>query len=183
MMEELYSAKAIRKSIRAGAKQLIKHFRGTPEFAGVTFIPTVVGGIYAAVDLTREISALDPAFPYVVVPIFASRYGDKMVGGSTVEIVKPRSFDGAPKDVVVVEDIIDGGETSEAIAQNFLDYEHFRSVWFFSLARREGGRIPPTVNLLNTPLVLPQGKWGVGNGMSDDRGFYRGITCMAAIPL
>ncbi len=112
--EEIVSAEKVHEAVRRVADNLNGRFGGDAD----TF-PLVLGVMGGAVVFTGHLLP-QLRFPLEFDYIHVTRYGDDDTGGAVVWKVIPRS-NVAGRTVVVVDDILDEGETLAQVKQRLLD--------------------------------------------------------------
>ena len=103
VIDQMISAKAIAARVEALAREITQHFHGTDKLVVVGLLR---GSFVFIADLVREID-----LPIEVDFLEASSYGDGTVSSREVRILKDLRGEIAGRDVLVVEDIIDTGNT------------------------------------------------------------------------
>ncbi len=103
VIDELISAKAIAARVEALAREITEFYAGTDK---LVVIGLLRGSFIFIADLVREID-----LPIEVDFLEASSYGDAMVSSREVRILKDLRGEIEGRDVLVVEDIIDTGNT------------------------------------------------------------------------
>ena len=103
VIEELISAKAIAARVEALAREITEFYAGTDK---LVVIGLLRGSFVFIADLVREID-----LPIEVDFLEASSYGDRTVSSREVRILKDLRGEIEGRDVLVVEDIIDTGNT------------------------------------------------------------------------
>ncbi len=103
LFAEAYSAAAIGERIREIARSIEQDLPGsTPVMLGV-----MKGAVIFLADLVRAITALDLEIDYVQI----KSYGNEEVSSGKIELVQAPGLPLAGRDVIIVEDIIDSGQT------------------------------------------------------------------------
>ena len=129
------------------------------------FLCVVVGGI---VPLGNLLPRLD--FPLEVDYVHATRYGKNTVGKEITWKAKPE-IDMQNRTVVVVDDILDGGITLEAIIKHCKE-EGANEVFTAVLVEKQDARLPGGVQQANfSGLTIPN-RYVFGYGM-DYKGYLR----------
>lgn len=167
--EELFDAAAVQSAVARVAGVLNQRFGSAAEF------PLVLGVMGGAVVFTGQLLTR-LAFPLEFDYIHVSRYGDADKGGEVVWKVIPRS-NVAGRTVVVVDDILDEGETLAHVKQRLLDMGA-REVVLCVFADKDIGRAKP-VRADIVGLTIPD-KFVVGFGM-DAYGYWRNLPGLWAI--
>ncbi len=103
VIDELISAKAIAARVETLAREITEFYAGTDK---LVVIGLLRGSFVFIADLVREID-----LPIEVDFLEASSYGDGTVSSREVRILKDLRGEIAGRDVLVVEDIIDTGNT------------------------------------------------------------------------
>lgn len=104
--EILLSRDTIAQRVRELGSRIGKDFQGRE----LCVVPVMDGGFIFAADLIREID-----LPLTVAPIKASSYGDATTSSGTVRLPwgMPEGISG--KDLLLVDDILDTGQTLESL--------------------------------------------------------------------
>lgn len=103
VIEELISAKSVAARVEALAREISEYFAGTDKLVVVGLLR---GSFIFIADLVREIS-----LPIEVDFLEASSYGNATESSREVRILKDLRGEIEGRDVLVVEDIIDTGNT------------------------------------------------------------------------
>lgn len=103
VIDELISAKAIAARVETLAREITEFYAGTDKLVVVGLLR---GSFVFIADLVREID-----LPIEVDFLEASSYGDGTVSSREVRILKDLRGEIAGRDVLLVEDIIDTGNT------------------------------------------------------------------------
>jgi hypoxanthine phosphoribosyltransferase len=137
--------------------------------------PLVLGVMGGAVVFTGNLLP-QLTFPLEFDYIHVSRYGDDDQGGPVVWKVIPRS-NVAGRTIIVLDDILDEGETLAHVKQRLLDMGAFEVVIvvFADKAIRKAKPIKPDI----VGLTIPD-KFVVGFGM-DVYGYWRNLPALWAI--
>jgi hypoxanthine phosphoribosyltransferase len=137
--------------------------------------PLVLGVMGGAVVFTGNLlSQLD--FPLEFDYIHVSRYGDDDQGGKVVWKVIPRqSVQG--KTIIVVDDILDEGETLAQVKQRLLDMGAAEVILAVFADKNIGRSKPVTADIIG--LTIPN-RFVVGYGM-DVYGYWRNLPGLWAI--
>lgn len=101
----------IKKTVRRIAQEITRDFQGEE----VTFIGALTGAFIFMADLVREVD-----LPVTIDFIKASSYRNKTTSDGNVQITKDISFDIEGKNILIIEDIIDTGNTLRKLKQHFL---------------------------------------------------------------
>jgi hypoxanthine phosphoribosyltransferase len=163
--EELVSADTVQAAVRNVAEVLNQRFDtdATGEF------PLVLGVMGGAVVFTGHLLP-QLSFPLEFDYIHVTRYGDLDRGGEVVWKVIPRQ-NVAGRTIIVVDDILDEGETLAHVKQRLLDMGA-AEVILAVFADKELGRAKP-VQADIVGLTIPN-KFVVGFGM-DAHGYWRNL--------
>ena len=163
--EEIVSADTVQAAVRNVAEVLNQRFDndGTGEF------PLVLGVMGGAVVFTGNL------LPQLTVPlefdyIHVTRYGDLDRGGEVVWKVIPRQ-DVKGRTIIIVDDILDEGETLAHVKQRLLDMGA-AEVILAVFADKELGKVKP-VQADIVGLTVPN-QFVVGFGM-DAHGYWRNL--------
>jgi hypoxanthine phosphoribosyltransferase len=161
----------VRDAVARVARTLNERY-GDPDEAAFPLVLGVMGG---AVVFTGQLLT-QLSFPLEFDYIHVSRYGDDDKGGEVVWKVIPRS-NVAGRTVIVVDDILDEGETLAHVKQRLLDMGA-RDVVICVFADKDLGRAKP-VQADIVGLTIPN-KFVVGFGM-DAYGYWRNLPGLWAI--
>ncbi len=142
-----------------------------PAAEAILLIGVLKGSFVFLADLVRRIQR-----PVHVDFLAASSYGDKTVSSGRVRILQPPSVGLAGKNVILVEDIVDSGNTLRALLPR-LSREEPKSLEVCSLLRKEEGRVEPEPKWIG--FEAPP-EFLVGYGL-DYAGRFRHLPCIAAI--
>ncbi|MFD2365142.1 hypoxanthine-guanine phosphoribosyltransferase [Pseudoduganella sp. GCM10020061] len=161
----------VREAVARVARTLNERY-GDPDEAAFPLVLGVMGG---AVVFTGQLLT-QLSFPLEFDYIHVSRYGDDDKGGEVVWKVIPRS-NVTGRTVIVVDDILDEGETLAHVKQRLLDMGA-REVVICVFADKDLGRAKP-VQADIVGLTIPN-KFVVGFGM-DAYGYWRNLPGLWAI--
>ncbi len=167
----IYDQDAVHNAIKQVASHLNSHFgqQDSPEF------PLVLGVMGGAVVFTGQLLP-QLTFPLEFDYIHVTRYGDEDQGGKVVWKVIPRSnVEG--RTVIVLDDILDEGETLAQVKQRLLDMGASEVVLAVLANKVIGKAKPITANYAG--LSIPD-KFVVGCGM-DAFGYWRNLPGIWAI--
>ncbi len=131
VVDELISAKAIAARVEALAKEISTHYSDTDK---LVVIGLLRGSFVFIADLVREID-----LPLEVDFLEASSYGDAMESSREVRILKDLRGEIAGRDVLVVEDIIDTGNTLSHVLE-ILQTRHPRRMEVCALLNKPSRR-------------------------------------------
>lgn len=111
--EILISSTRIDQAILELSQRLNRYY-STGQFAQqpITAYCVMNGGLYFTGQLMRHLN-----FPLTIKYLHASRYGDKTQGANLSWSVQPNFDDVQGKDILLIDDIFDEGQTLEAIYQ------------------------------------------------------------------
>jgi hypoxanthine phosphoribosyltransferase len=169
--EEIFDQKAVEAAVRHVADTLNKRF-GDPEDAAFPLVLGVMGG---AVVFTGQLLP-QLKFPLEFDYIHVSRYGDDDQGGRVVWKVIPRP-NVAGRTIIVLDDILDEGETLAHVKQRLMDMgaaEVIIAVFADKTIKRSK---PVKADIVG--LTIPD-KFVVGFGM-DVYGYWRNLPGLWAI--
>lgn len=107
----LFTEKEIENIVNSLAKEIEKDYNGK-EFIMVGLLK---GSMIFMADLMRKVN-LDFAIDFIA----ASSYGSSTVSSGRVNIVKDLSMSVDGKDILIVEDIVDSGNTLDFISKYFM---------------------------------------------------------------
>ena len=167
--EEIFDAQQVQAAVRHVADVLNHRFAEDDEF------PLVLGVMGGAVVFTGNLLP-QLTFPLEFDYIHVSRYGDDDVGGKVVWKVVPRS-NVAGRTVIVVDDILDEGETLAHVKERLLEMGA-REVVIAVFADKAIGKAKP-VKADIVGLTIPN-RFVVGFGM-DAYGYWRNLPGLWAI--
>ncbi|MCS0609872.1 hypoxanthine-guanine phosphoribosyltransferase [Massilia solisilvae] len=169
--EQVASAEQVQQAVRRVADELNQRF-GNPDEQAFPLVLGVMGG--AVVFTGNVLPQLD--FPLEFDYIHVTRYGDEDQGGQVVWKVIPRQSV-AGKTIIVLDDILDEGETLAQVKQRLLDMGA-KEVIIAVFADKDLGRKKP-VQADIVGLSLPN-RFVVGFGM-DVYGYWRNLPALWAI--
>jgi hypoxanthine phosphoribosyltransferase len=169
--EEIFDAATVKDAVTKVADTLNTRF-GNPEDEAYPLVLGVMGG--AVVFTGQLLTQLD--FPLEFDYIHVTRYGDDDQGGQVVWKVIPRS-NVAGRTIIVVDDILDEGETLAHVKQRLLDMGA-AEVILAVFADKDIQRAKP-VQADIVGLTIPN-KFVVGFGM-DVYGYWRNLPGLWAI--
>lgn len=169
--EQIASAEQVQQAVRRVADELNQRF-GNPDEQAFPLVLGVMGG--AVVFTGNVLPQLD--FPLEFDYIHVTRYGDEDQGGQVVWKVIPRQSV-AGKTIIVLDDILDEGETLAQVKQRLLDMGA-KEVIIAVFADKDLGRKKP-VQADIVGLSIPN-RFVVGFGM-DVYGYWRNLPALWAI--
>jgi hypoxanthine phosphoribosyltransferase len=169
--EELFTKQDVDQAVTAMADRLNALYNH-PEAEEFPLVLGVMGG---AVVFTGNLLP-QLTFPLEFDYIHVSRYGDEDRGGEVVWKVVPRS-NVAGRTVIVLDDILDEGETLAHVKQRLLDMGA-KEVVLAVFADKAIGKVKP-VNADIVGLTIPN-RFVVGFGM-DAYGYWRNLPGLWAI--
>ncbi|MCS0809052.1 hypoxanthine-guanine phosphoribosyltransferase [Massilia agilis] len=169
--EQVASAEQVQQAVRRVADELNQRF-GNPDEQAFPLVLGVMGG--AVVFTGNVLPQLD--FPLEFDYIHVTRYGDEDQGGQVVWKVIPRQSV-AGKTIIVLDDILDEGETLAQVKQRLLDMGA-KEVIIAVFADKDLGRTKP-VHADIVGLSIPN-RFVVGFGM-DVYGYWRNLPALWAI--
>jgi hypoxanthine phosphoribosyltransferase len=163
--EELVSADTVQAAVRNVAEVLNSRFDSdaTGEF------PLVLGVMGGAVVFTGHLLP-QLSFPLEFDYIHVTRYGDQDRGGEVVWKVIPRQ-NVAGRTIIVVDDILDEGETLAHVKQRLLDMGAAEVILAVFADKDLGKQKPVQADIVG--LTIPN-KFVVGFGM-DAHGYWRNL--------
>lgn len=129
------------------------------------FLCVVVGGIIPVGCLLPRLD-----FPLSVDYVHATRYANKLVGTELKWIVKP-SCDMSGRTVVIVDDILDGGLTLQAV-KDYCEQAGAESVYTAVLVEKEGARLPGALEHADFTGLVVGNEYVFGYGL-DYKGYLR----------
>jgi hypoxanthine phosphoribosyltransferase len=169
--EPIASPEQVQAAVRNVADQLNQRFRNPDEQA----FPLVLGVMGGAVVFTGHVLP-QLGFPLEFDYIHVTRYGDADQGGQVVWKVIPRQSV-AGKTIIVLDDILDEGETLAHVKQRLLDMGA-KEVIIAVFADKDLGRAKP-VQADIVGVTIPN-RFVVGFGM-DVYGYWRNLPGLWAI--
>ena len=169
--EEIFDAAAVQAAVRQVADKLNERF-DRPDNAAFPLVLGVMGG---AVVFTGNLLP-QLRFPLEFDYIHVSRYGDDDQGGNVVWKVIPRPSV-AGRIIIVLDDILDEGETLAQVKQRLLDMGAAEVIIavFADKALKRSKPVKPDIVGLSIP-----NKFVVGFGM-DVYGYWRNLPGLWAI--
>ena len=167
--EQIVSPEQVQAAVKHVADELNKRFDNAESF------PLVLGVMGGAVVFTGTLLP-QLAFPLEFDYIHVTRYGDEDQGGEVVWKVIPRQ-NVAGKTIVVVDDILDEGETLAHVKQRLLDMGAAEVIIAVFADKDIKRKKPVTADLVG--LTLPD-SFVVGFGM-DVYGYWRNLPGLWAI--
>lgn len=169
--ELIFSAEAVQRAVDKVAQELNRRFKDNPD-AAFPLVLGVMGG--AVVFCGQLLTRLD--FPLEFDYMHVTRYGSKDQGGKIEWKVIPRSnVEG--RIVIVLDDILDEGETLAHVKERLLEMGAAEVV-LAVFSDKDIGRAKP-VRADHIGLTLPN-KFVVGYGM-DAYGYWRNLPAIWAI--
>jgi hypoxanthine phosphoribosyltransferase len=163
--EELVSADTVQAAVRKVAEVLNSRFDS--DAAGE--FPLVLGVMGGAVVFTGHLLP-QLSFPLEFDYIHVTRYGDQDRGGEVVWKVIPRQ-NVAGRTIIVVDDILDEGETLAHVKQRLLDMGAAEVILAVFADKDLGKRKPVQADIVG--LTIPN-RFVVGFGM-DAHGYWRNL--------
>lgn len=163
--EELVSADTVQAAVRNVAEVLNQRF--DTDAAGA--FPLVLGVMGGAVVFTGHLLP-QLSFPLEFDYIHVTRYGDQDRGGEVVWKVIPRQ-NVAGRTIIVVDDILDEGETLAHVKQRLLDMGAAEVILAVFADKDLGKQKPVQADIVG--LTIPN-KFVVGFGM-DAHGYWRNL--------
>lgn len=136
------------------AAQISEDYKGKE----LLMVSILKGAVVFLTDLMREVKDVDVRIDFMVV----SSYGDGTESSGRVKILKDLSVDIAGKDVLVVEDILDSGNTLSKIVE-ILNGRGVNSLKIVSLLDKPSRHVN-VVPVEYTGFVIPD-KFVVGYGL------------------
>lgn len=167
--EVIFSEEEIRERVRALGKQITADYVGkNPLLVGV-----LKGCFVFMADLIRSIDT-DLSVDFMVV----SSYGDKTVTSGVVKIIKDLSSDTTGRHVLIVEDILDSGNTLSFLKQ-YLGCRNPASIKIVTLLDKPDRR-EAVIKADYVGFVCPN-RFIVGYGL-DNKEHYRYLPFIASLP-
>ena len=169
--EEIVDAAGVQKAVTHVADALNARF----DNAGDDSFPLVLGVMGGAVVFVGQLLP-QLRFPLEFDYIHVSRYGDDDQGGRVVWKVIPRP-DVAGRTIIVLDDILDEGETLAHVKQRLLDMGAAEVILAVFADKAIGKKKPVQADIVG--LVIPN-RFVVGFGM-DAYGYWRNLPGLWAI--
>jgi len=159
----LITRRQIINKVRQFAKQIAIDYADSDKPPILLFVLT--GGLYLGIDLTRELSKL--GFLYHVDTVGLKRYAADQQGG-LVQIISSPHSNMESRDVIVVEDLIDIGDTMNFLHRYLIGMEHPpKSVEYCTMLIKSCHKeLDFSVRYLGS-AIGPD--WVVGNGMDSEQ--------------
>lgn len=162
------SADAIEKILDTIADRIAEVMQQKPNLRLIT---SLMGALLFAEEIRQRLN--QRGFYPETDMIYVSRYGDKEEGGEPVLLVKPR-FDLRGCDVMILEDLIEGGATLDFIKQACFDLgarSVMIAVLFDKVNQREEGfeHIGADIVGHEDTSAKKRSKWWVGHGCDQGR--------------
>lgn len=137
------------------------------------FLCVVVGGIIPVGTLLPRLD-----FPLTVDYVHATRYGDKFVGEEIKWIAKPRC-DMKDRVIVIVDDILDGGLTLQAI-KDYCEAEGAKKVYTAVMVDKIEARLPGAMKQADFTGLTVANEFLFGYGL-DYKGYLRNAPGIYAV--
>jgi hypoxanthine phosphoribosyltransferase len=169
--EEIFDQEAVQTAVARMAGELNERF-DHPENQEFPLVLGVMGG---AVVFTGNLLP-QLTFPLEFDYIHVSRYGDEDKGGAVVWKVIPRS-NVVGRTVIVLDDILDEGETLAHVKQRLLDMGASEVILAVFCDKAIGKAKPVTADIVG--ITIPN-RFVVGYGM-DAYGYWRNLPGLWAI--
>ncbi|CAN7653168.1 hypoxanthine-guanine phosphoribosyltransferase [Pseudoduganella sp. LjRoot289] len=169
--EEIFDQEAVQASVARMADELNERFDRPEDQA----FPLVLGVMGGAVVFTGNLLP-QLTFPLEFDYIHVSRYGDEDKGGAVVWKVIPRS-NVVGRTVIVLDDILDEGETLAHVKQRLLDMGAAEVILAVFADKNIGKVKPVTADIVG--ITIPN-RFVVGYGM-DAYGYWRNLPGLWAI--
>ena len=166
--EQIVSEKEVNLAVDSLVKQITDAL--SQDYPIICCVMT--GGLVLTGQLVTRLS-----FPLDLDYVDVSRYRDQDVGGRLVWRIQPQ-IDLTNRTVLLVDDILDGGETLAQVKEVFL-HKGARAVYTAVLANKDIGQKKP-IRADFVGLTLPD-RFVFGYGM-DAYGFWRNLSAIYAVP-
>jgi hypoxanthine phosphoribosyltransferase len=142
------------------------------ESACPVLVAVMRGGVFTATELARRLN-----FPHEFDYVHLSRYGETLTGGEVEWIVRPRpSLRG--RDVLIVDDILDHGDTLAALQAEFAQLGVARLYTTLLVVKDlDQPRTRPAADFVGMRI---EDRYVFGCGM-DYKGFWRGLPALYAV--
>ena len=169
VIRELLSEEVVAAKIKEIGQQITKDYEGKE----IHLICVLKGGVFFTCELAKRIEV-----PVSLDFMSVSSYGDDTKSSGVVKIVKDldESIDG--KDILIVEDIIDSGNTLSKLI-SLLGTRNPKSLTVCTLLDKPERREVPDVKVDYTGFVVPD-KFVVGFGLDFDQR-YRNLPYIGFI--
>lgn len=164
----LISEEEVDKRLRELGEQISKDYEGKT----VHLICVLKGGVFFMCELAKRIS-----IPVTMDFMCVSSYGDATKSSGVVKIVKDLDEPIMGKDVIVVEDIVDSGNTLSYLLENLSDRKP-ASLGLCTLLNKPEGRVKE-VNVDYTGFIIPD-EFVVGYGL-DYAQKYRNLPYVGVV--
>lgn len=161
----LYDAQAIDKRLDEIAKEIENDYAGEK----ITLVCILRGGVVFMVDLAKKIQNITVEFDFMDV----SSYGNETVSSGIVKVNKDLSQPITGKNVIIVEDIIDTGNTMSHLKNHFVSQKP-KSLKLCSLLDKAERRIAKDVTIDYIGFSIPD-EFVVGYGL-DYAQKYRNLS-------
>ncbi|MGR6438643.1 hypoxanthine phosphoribosyltransferase [Proteus mirabilis] len=112
IVDVIFSEEEIKQRIAELGREITEHYRSRQEKHDLVLIGLLKGSFIFMADLCREIEV-----PHEVDFMTVSSYGNGMTSTRDVKIIKDLDEDIRGKDVLIVEDIIDSGNTLNRVKE------------------------------------------------------------------
>ncbi len=127
----LYSAEEIQEKVKELGRRISEDYKGRP----LTVVGILKGSFVFMADLIREIDA-DVQLDFIA----AASYGNKTESSGEIQIKKDMDITPAGKDILIVEDIIDSGNTLKYLRDIYLAGKNAKSVKIATLLSKPSRR-------------------------------------------
>ncbi len=160
--EILIPEDAIQCRVKAIAAQISSDYAAKDPI----FVSILKGGVYFLTDLTRAVT-----IPHIIDFMVVSSYGDSRETSGVVRLVKDLKEDITNRHVILVEDIIDSGLTSDYLLKTLRTRNPLSLELCILLSKPERRRVDVPVKYLG--FEVPD-KFVVGYGL-DYKQYYRNL--------
>lgn len=165
----LLSEEEIGSRIREVAAKISRDYEGKP----LHLICILKGGVFFTCDLAKRIS-----LPLTMDFMSVSSYGSGTVSSGIVKIVKDLDEPIEGKDVLIVEDIIDSGNTLSYLIE-VLKQRNPNSIELCTLLDKPERRVKKQIEVKYTCFTVPD-KFIIGYGLDYDQ-IYRNLPYIGVI--
>ena len=176
--EELFSPERIARHVRRVAQEIVLERAREDNHRPVKLVVVLDGAMPYGADLSRDLATYGLSDIYTDT-IQLSRYGETTEPSQTPKIIKDLLYGIQDEDVIVIEDILDGGLTLAYLCENILRPRQPHSLKITALVKREGTQVVGTPES-DYPILsfADDGRFAIGYGLDFARGqarHYRGI--------
>lgn len=162
--QELFSTSQIAERIRELADEITADYEGQT----LNVVPVLSGAMFFSADLIRTIKLHCKVFPVMVNSYIGMKSGQP-------DVYIPKLWE-LPENLLIVEDIVDTGNTLDTLSNLLLNAPNVKSVEICSLLHKN--LIPPDqISVKYTGFHCPADKFVVGYGLDLD-GWFRDLSAI-----